>query len=117
MDIFVGYGGEPFWTYFISVFYAKVRREPMLRDYFVMKNFGVFVEMQLNIVEKVMSGEGFPPCVIREAHHKLRLTHPQVNRYLRLHEETLQELGVDEVDIHTVLQRLSDYTEDLIETD
>lgn len=109
MELFVKYGGMPFWSDFIDQFYDRVTRDARLREYFVGRNVRHIKEMQLGLLEMTLTGGKFPEDVMQRTHVNLHITPSDFDRFLGLYEKTLLELDVEPEDSKYMIDLLAVY--------
>ena len=114
MELFVKYGGMPFWSEFIRRFYEKVTRDAALRDYFSGKDIRRIKEMQLSLLEITLTGGRFPEHVISDAHKHLGLRDGQFKRFVGVYERTLIDLGVEQEDAQFMVEVLLSYRDEVL---
>lgn len=117
MEIFVKYGGMPFWSDFIDQFYDRVTRDSALRDYFVGRNVRRIKEMQLGLLEMTLTGGKFPEDVMIQTHSNLGITKADFDHFLDLYSEALLELGVEQSDITYMMDILVVYRSQVAQGD
>ena len=114
VELFVKYGGMPFWAEFINRFYDKVTRDGALREFFVGKDIRRIKEMQLSLLEMTLTGGRFPEEVMFEVHRHLGLTDAHFKRFISLYERTLIDLGVENSDASYMVEMLQGYKEQVV---
>ena len=111
MELFMKYGGMPFWSDFIDQFYERVTKDQALRTFFVGRNVDHIKEMQVNLLEMTLSGGKFPEDVMHRTHVDLNITPSHFDRFLSLYEKTLLDLDVEPEDSTYMIDLLAQYKE------
>lgn len=114
VELFVKYGGMPFWAEFINRFYDRVTRDGVLREFFVGKDIRRIKEMQLSLLEMTLTGGHFPDEVMYESHKALGVNDAHFRRFVALYERTLLDMGVDAPDATYMLEMLLGYKEQVV---
>lgn len=117
MEIFVKYGGMPFWSDFIDQFYERVMRDSTLREFFAGRNVRRIKEMQLGLLEMTLTGGKFPEDVMKQTHCSLGITKADFDHFLNLYGETLLELDVEQSDITYMVDLLVVYRSQVAQGD
>ena len=113
-EMYLKYGGMPFWAEFINRFYDKVTRDGALREFFVGKDIRRIKEMQLSLLEMTLTGGHFPDEVMYETHKHLGLSEAHFRRFIGLYERTLIDLGVETVDVSYMVEMLAGYKDQVV---
>lgn len=107
-SIFERYGGFAKIHDIVSVFYDKVMEHPALSPYFAEIDMDRLIMHQTRFIASVMGG---PPSytdeALRRAHAPYRITRADFLAMIALVRLTLQEFGIDAVDIELVMEQIS----------
>lgn len=114
MELFVKYGGMPFWSEFINRFYDKVTRDGSLREFFAGKDIRRIKEMQLSLLEMTLTGGKFPEDVMNEVHRHLGISDSHFRRFIGIYERTLLDLGVESADVAFMIEMLQGYHDQVV---
>ena len=117
MELFVKYGGLPFWSRFIDYFYERVTKDSALRLVFAGRNMKCIKEMQLSLLALTLACTHYSDTSIREVHQSLRLTESSYARFMGLYERSLEDLGVEKGDVAFMLEILDSYKFEVIDSD
>lgn len=105
-DLFLKYGGMPFWAEFIDNFYEKVTTDSTLGEFFANKDVSKIKQMQLSLVEMSMTGNRFSEEAISHSHRNLAVTDALFRQFVSLYESSLLELDVEPEDATYIVETL-----------
>ncbi len=108
-DLFLKYGGMPFWAEFIDNFYEKVTTDSTLGEFFANKDVNKIKQMQLSLVEMSMTGNHFSEGAISHSHRNLNVTDALFRQFVSLYESSLIELEVEPEDATSIIATLLGY--------
>ena len=108
-DLFLKYGGMPFWAEFIDNFYEKVTTDATLGEFFANKDVQKIKQMQLSLVEMSMTGNHFSEEAISHSHRSVSVTDYLFRRFISLYESSMLELEVEPEDATAIVATLLGY--------
>lgn len=117
MELFVKYGGLPFWSRFIDYFYERATKDSVLRLVFAGRDMRCIKEMQLSLLALTLTCTHYSDTSIKEVHQSLRLTETIYARFMGLYERSLEDLGVEREDVVFMLEILNSYKSEVIDSD
>lgn len=105
------YGGTKFWDDLADKFHEKLKADYYLRSFFERRCPIHAKAINLNIFRAGFGHEArFYADAIKEAHEGRGITTEQFIRFTNCLRNTLIEEGVEESDIHLILERVSSYS-------
>lgn len=113
-ELYLKYGGMPFWAEFIDTFYDKATSDSSLQGYFAGKDVQRIKDMQLSLLEMTMTGGHFSDQVMYETHKNLAITDSLFQHFIRLYEGALLDLGVDAEDATYMVEMLLGYKQQVV---
>ena len=113
-EMYLKYGGMPFWAEFMDNFYDKATADTSLQGYFVGKDMQRMKDMQLSLLEMTMTGTRFDEQAMLERHRNLAITDDLFRHFISLYEAELLELGVDAEDATFMVEQLSGYKKQVV---
>lgn len=117
MELFIRYGGLPFWSRFLDHFYEKATKDSMLRGLFAGKDMKCIKEMQLSLLALTLTCAHYMDAAIEEVHQHLGLTQVLFARFLGLYERALEDLGVQREDVEFMMAILESYRPQVLGSD
>lgn len=101
--IFERYGGFAKLNRVVSAFYDKILESPVTSPYFANTDMRRLVDHQTKFIASVMGGPAsYSNEALERAHAHLGITEPAFVEMVTLLEETLEEFGFDDVDVHLI---------------
>ena len=113
-EMYLKYGGMPFWAEFINTFYDTATSDPSLQSYFAGKDMERIKDMQLSLLEMTLTGGHFSDQAMYEAHKNLAITDGLFRHFISLYERALLDLGVDAEDATYMVEQLSGYKKQVV---
>lgn len=117
MELFIKYGGLPFWSRFLDHFYEKAMKDSMLRFIFVGRDMKCIKEMQLSLLALTLTCGHYSDASIEEVHERLNLTQALFSRFTGLYERALEDLGVQREDVEFMVAILESYRSQVLGDD
>lgn len=115
MELFVKYGGIPFWSDFIDQLYEKVTQDLRLESYFSTRNVRRIKEMQLGLLEMTLTSGKYEEQDIQRIHENLHVTPEAFDHFFELYELTLAECDVEQEDITQMIGMLVRYKSSVVQ--
>ena len=109
LELFLKYGGMSFWTEFIDQFYERVTECPELRSFFIGKDQRRIKDMQLSLLEMALTGERFPPDVIREVHRGMDISTEHFAKFMHLYQKVLADMDMEPEDVTFLTELMFGY--------
>jgi truncated hemoglobin YjbI len=113
-ELYLKYGGMPFWAEFIDTFYERATTDSALQSYFAGKDVQRIKDMQLSLLEMTLTGGHFSDQQMYEAHKNLAVSDALFKHFISLYEGRLIELGVDAEDATYMTEMLLGYKKQVV---
>ena len=114
-SLFDKYGGFTTLTKLVHEFYRKVLERPQLKAYFEGVSIEKIMEHQVNFLGLALGGPNeYQGRDLKESHAHLNIGTDDFFLVVALLEETLDEFGVEEEDINSILDIVRDTAHEII---
>ena len=106
-SLYEKYGGAPTISRVVHVFYSKVMRSEELRPFFAQVNMEQVMQHQIDLFSHLMGGPiRFEMSRLEHGHRNLAIQNHHFDEVAELLGETLEEAGVELVDVEFLLKIL-----------
>lgn len=114
--LFDKYGGVPVITALVARFYERVLMSPALAPYFDGIDMLALVDHQVAFMRFVMGkpSDIFSAGRMADAHQKFKISATDFDEAVRVLTQVLEEGGVSEADLLTVVSRVAVFADDII---
>jgi len=113
--LFDKYGGFDTFTQVVTRFYQKVLDNEQLQGYFAATNMERLISHQTNFLSKVLGGpDRYQGLDLKAAHASLKITVADFNEVAELLEEALDEGGVEQADIVTIISAVAGLQDQIV---
>ncbi|AQS39196.1 truncated hemoglobin [Shewanella psychrophila] len=114
-SLFDKYGGFDTFTLVVSSFYQKVLDSDELEHYFRNVNMDNLMAHQTNFIAKALGGpDAYEGRDLRQAHINLDISLPDFLEVAELLEESLEEAGVEDVDVEAIIQLVGSLQDQIV---
>jgi hemoglobin len=109
-------GGQPVIATLITSFYKKVFTDPILGPFFTHTSLEKLTQMQEQFFSIALGGpEPENEISLQKAHQGRNIEERHLNRFIEHLMSTLQEVGVEETEAQEIVERISEYSHDILE--
>lgn len=113
--LFDKYGGFATFNQLTQNFYQKLLDSPQVSHYFNQVNIEVLAKHQTNFIASALGGPSlYEGRDISSAHQGLNINQQDFQEVLYALEESLEEIGVEEPDIKTILTLVDGYRSQIV---
>ena len=114
-SLFDKYGGYPTFSAVVKVFYQKVLDNEHLSPYFEGIRMEKLISHQTNFISNVLGGpDKYDGRDLAAVHENLKIPHQHFLEVAELLEESLEESGVEEPDIKTIINYIGTLEEKIV---
>jgi len=108
VDLFTKYGGMATVEALVRSFYSDVLDSPTLSPFFKGYDVETIIQHQIAFISQVMGGPiQYKGRELGDAHYGLRITEAQFGDVAQLLHQNLEDYGVEESDIATIIGRVA----------
>jgi len=113
--LFDKYGGFDTFSAVVTNFYQKVLDSDQIKHYFEGVNMEGLISHQTNFLAKVLGGpDKYEGRDLKAVHAKFKITVEDFTEVAELLEESLDEAGVEEADIATIISVVASIKDDIV---
>lgn len=110
MNLFEKYGGADFWSDFLNDIYEKLTNSELTRHHFMNKNISHIKEMLLGLLElTLVANSHISEVAMKDSHRPMGITNEEFDEWIKIYRMTLQNSGVADTDITSIVNMLSSY--------
>ncbi len=118
MTLYDKYGGFATIHTIVKNFYRDVLSEESLKPYFARVSMDFLIQHQTDFLSQVLGGPiQYKGRTLREAHQVLRISKTDFDLVAKLLQENLEDAGVEDADVETIMNIVASTLPDIVFTD
>ena len=114
-SLFEKYGGFPTIQTLVKNFYRDIDAEPKLAHFFENTDMESLINHQTKFISHILGGpEEYSGRSLAQAHKSLSIDNESFNLVAKILEENLEDLGVEEKDVQTIMNIVAGARGDIV---